>query len=165
LFRDSLILACRAREAVPHFTLQISPNGPILQALIGVSEPRRAALAEANQVVPKPVLIRALMDTGASCTCVDPTVLRDGLHLTPTGSVPVNTPSTGTTPHEAEQYDVALVIPPAAPGQSLLVFETIPVVCSALLDAQGFHALIGRDILERCIFIYNGTVGSFSLAY
>lgn len=150
---------------MPHFTLQISPNGAILQALVAVSEPRRAALAEASQPVPKAVLIRALVDTGASCTCVDPSVLRDGLHLTPTGSVPVNTPSTGMTPHEAEQYDIALLIPPAVAGQSLLTFETIPVVCSALLEAQGFHALIGRDILGRCILIYNGTMGSFSLAY
>jgi predicted aspartyl protease len=109
-----------------------------------------------------PIPIYALVDTGASCTCVDPTVL-DGLALTPTGSVSVNTPSTGTTPHESYQYDVALVIP--APNGTPLVFQTIPVVAASLLAAQGFHALIGRDILSRCFFAYNGELGFFTLAY
>ncbi|HZF12839.1 MAG TPA: hypothetical protein VFE33_28965 [Thermoanaerobaculia bacterium] len=115
--------------------------------------------------MPKPVPISALIDTGASCTCVDPSVLL-GLKLTPTGSVSVNTPSTGATPHEAEQFDVALVIP--APSGQPLVFQTIPVVSAELLIAQGFHALIGRDILDRCFFAYNGNNGAggiFTLAF
>jgi len=69
------------------------------------------------------------------------------------------------TPHNAEQYDIALIIPPGVAGQPLLIFQTIPVVSSDLVNAQGFHALIGRDILEQCLFVYNGSVGSFTLAY
>jgi hypothetical protein len=121
-------------------------------------------LEKAHQPVPNPVPIRALVDTGASCTCVDPSVLKDGLKLTPTGSVTVNSPTTGATPHDAEQYDIALYIPSVA-GQPVLVFETIPVVSSILLNAQGFHALIGRDILRLCLLVYNGTLGNFTLAY
>jgi hypothetical protein len=150
---------------VSHFTLQLDPGGPILQALVTVSNPRRDALVQAGQPVPLPVPIRALVDTGASCTCVDPAVLRDGLRLTPTGSVPINTPTTGATPHNADQYDIALIIPPATAEEPPLIFQTIPVVSSSLLHSQGFHALIGRDILKQCILIYNGSVGTFSLAY
>lgn len=58
---------------------------------------------------------------------------------------------------------MALVIP--APGGSPLIFQTIPVIAADLLEAQGFHALIGRDILSRCLFSYNGEVGIFTLAY
>jgi hypothetical protein len=149
---------------VPHFTLQVSSNGPILQAFVAVSQARSDALAAAGRQLPDPVSIRALVDTGASCTCVDPSVLITRLGLTPTGSVNVNTPSTGSTPHRADQFDVALIIP-AATGAPALVLQTIPVVSSELLGGQGFHALIGRDILDRCLFVYNGAVKLFTLAF
>ena len=106
-------------------------------------------------------MIRALVDTGASCTCVDPSVLAN-LNLTPTGSVSVNTPSTGATPHLANQYDIALIIPPNKGVP--LIFQTIPVVASDL-SAQGLQALIGRDILKGCLFTYNGDADVFTLAY
>jgi len=146
---------------VSYFTLQVTAAGPILTAYITVSEGKAAALKEASQPVPKAVEIRALVDTGASCTCVDPTVLRS-LSLTPTGIVSVNTPSTGATPHSANQYDVGLAIPN---GRAPLFLQTVPVVESELLSAQGFHALIGRDILEHCLLVYNGKEGLFSLAF
>jgi hypothetical protein len=106
--------------------------------------------------------IMALVDTGASSTCVDPSVLT-ALSLTPTGVVLLNTPSTGGTPHQAEQFDVALIIP--APVGPALIFRTIPVVASELLASQGFHALVGRDILDQCLFSYNGSIKLFTLAF
>src|SRR6266446_1508046 len=95
-----------------HFTLQMGLEGPVLNAYIGVSLARAEALTKANQAVPNPVGIRALVDTGASCTCVDPVVFLS-LGLTPTGSIAMFTPSTGANPHQADQYDVSLAIPPA----------------------------------------------------
>ena len=41
----------------------------------------------------------------------------------------------------------------------------MPVVASELFQAQGYHALLGRDILQRCVLTYNGSVGIFTLAY
>jgi hypothetical protein len=51
---------------VPHFTLQISPGGPVLNAVVTVSQPKAAALQAAQQPIPTPVTIRALVDTGAN---------------------------------------------------------------------------------------------------
>lgn len=144
-----------------HFTLQVTPAGPIIEAFVGVSIPRREALLAAGQTVPNPIHIRGLLDTGASGTCVDPSVLA-ALGLTPTGTVPVSTPTTGATPVVVDQYDIGLIIP-AGNGQPLLS-QTLPVVASELLAAQGFHALIGRDILSQCVFVYNGS-GFFTLSY
>ena len=149
---------------MPHFTLQISPQGPILLVYIGVSQARQAALAAAGQQIPQPVPIQALIDTGASGTCVDPSVL-SMLGLTPTGVVSVNTPSTGNQPHIAQQYDVSLVIPGGLPTHPQLWFANVPVIAAQLLVAQGFQALIGRDILADCLFTYNGQTGQFTLAY
>ena len=147
---------------MPHFTLQVGPNGPIMDAFVAVSEARRNALTAAGQPVPNPMQIRALVDTGASGTCLDPSV-PTALGLTPTGSASMVTPSTGAIPHIADQYDVAIIVPCATPPA--LVFETVPVACVELLASQGFHALIGRDLLARCILHYNGTTRLFSIAY
>lgn len=149
---------------MPHFTLQLSPQGPLLLAFIGVSQARHAALTAANQPIPNAVQIQALVDTGASCTCIDPSVLQS-LALTPTGIVTMNTPSTGTQPHTTQQYDVSIIIPGGLPTHIPLVVGNVPVVASQLAAAQGFQGLIGRDILAQCLFTYNGEMDQFTLAY
>lgn len=150
---------------MPHFTLQLSKQGPLLSAYIGVSQARGAALTAAGQPIPNPIPIQALVDTGASGSCVDPSVLVGALGLTPTGVVSVNTPSTGTQPHTAQQFDVSIAVPGALPTHQALIFHTVPVIASQLVAAQGFQALIGRDILAHCLLNYNGLTGLFTLAY
>jgi len=136
----------------------------VLQVIVGVSQSRQAALQAANQPVPAGQTIWALLDTGASCTCIDPTVLH-ALQLTPTGSTSINTPSTGSQPHTADQYDVGVVIPGPSPTHPAYYIHTLAVVEAELLLAQGFHALIGRDVLEHCLLIYNGMTRLCTLAY
>jgi hypothetical protein len=148
---------------VSHFSLQIESSGPFLHALVGVSQPRAAALTNAGLTVPPAVQIRGLIDTGASSTCIDPSVLFS-LDLTRIGTVRVSTPTTGSTPHDVDQFDVGLVVP-ATTGAPPLVVPAMPVVCAELLAAQGFHALIGRDLLGQCVFVYNGSTKIFTLAF
>lgn len=132
-------------------------------AVVGVSQARRNALVQAGQQVPNPVNIQGLIDTGASNTCIDPSAL-NSLGLTPTGSTMMNTPSTGTQPVSVDTYDVSLIIYASA-QHTPLIHHTIPVTCSELLVAQGFHALIGRDILKGCLLTFDGQNGLFSLAF
>lgn len=133
----------------------------MVTAIVGVSVPRRTALIAAGQAVPNGVRILGLLDTGASGTAIDPSVLT-ALGLTPTGTILVSSPTTGATPQVVNQYDVAFVIP--APSGAPLFSQTLPVIASELFAAQGFHALIGRDILSQCVFVYNGS-GFFTLSY
>jgi predicted aspartyl protease len=135
----------------------------LVVALIGVSQARRNALVVGQQPIPNAVQIQALVDTGASGTCIDPSVLNQ-LGLTPTGKTLVNTPTTGTQPASADTYDVSLTIY-AVENQPPLIQHTIPVIASELLAGQGIHALIGRDILRGCLLMYDGANGLFSLAY
>jgi hypothetical protein len=115
---------------------------------------------QAEQIaVPDLVPIRALVDTGASCTCVDEEILKQ-LGLSATNYIPVLTPSTGTTPHQAPQYDAMLAIP----GMPPLVFGALPIT-AADFRLQTIQALIGRDVLSRCLFQYNGSSGFFTIAY
>lgn len=149
---------------MPYFTRQVAPNGSLLLiAYIGVSQARHNALTQAGQPVPGVVQVQAMVDTGASCCCVDPSVLAQ-LALSPTGSSPVNTPTTGNSPAIADQYDVSITIP-SAQNLAPLFHHTIPVLRAELLQVQGFHVLIGRDVLQGCLLNYDGRTGLFTLAY
>lgn len=134
---------------MPYLTLQIAPGGPVLDAWIGVSHARRTALQSASQPIPAPSQVRALIDTGASDTCIDPSVLK-ALGLSPIGQCLVNTPTTGNVAETRDQYDISLVI---LHPQKLAPFvrSAMPVICTELFATQGIHALIGRDILRECL--------------
>lgn len=106
--------------------------------------------------------IRALIDTGASCTCIDPAHLTQ-LGLSPTAPASVHTPSTGGTAAQAWQYDVSLTIVSTV-NEPVLSLGIVPVLGSELRK-QGIDALIGRDVLAGLVFHYNGSTGFYTLAY
>ena len=147
---------------MPHFTIPFSQGAPLIDLIVSASAPRLAALDEAGVPWPAPQQIRGLIDTGASHSCVDPTVLK-ALRLQPTGNVPMHTPSTGATPMNADTYDAGTIIPNGV--QPALTFTSMQVSACELLLTQGFHALIGRDILASCILVYNGGNSTMTLSY
>jgi hypothetical protein len=149
---------------MPFFTLQVSSRGLIVEAAILVSVSRREALEKAGQPVPDIQRVYALLDTGASCSAVDQSVL-DSLGLTPTGEAEILTPSTGSTPHKAFTYDVQIGIFAGRPGDMHYISNPIQVTATDLFAGQGIHVLIGRDILANCILQYNGADELFTLAY
>ncbi len=151
---------------MPYFTLQIGPGGPVVDAVIAVSAARHSAILAANQTPPLPVPVRALIDTGASCTCVEPSILQQ-LQLTPTGQGLVYTPTTGATPVACAQYDIGILIPSGGGGAAHFAIPNLMVAAAqpASLQQQGIQALIGRDLLANCVLWYNGGGGFFTLAY
>jgi hypothetical protein len=144
---------------VPHLTLPISPAGPLVDLIVGVSQPRQQALIVANQPVPPAVPARFLIDTGASHTVVDPAILSQ-LKLMPTGVIAAHTPSTGGTPHQMNQYDVSLSIP----HQSITRHFQALAVSEGHLKVQGLDGLLGRDVLADCLFLYTGPDKVFILS-
>lgn len=137
--------------------------GPVVNVLVLPSQPRQQALKEAGDEVPGATQGVFLIDTGASATVVDPGLIAP-LNLVPTGAVMCHTPSTDGAPVSRDQYDVMLVIPGAGPGVPAWVIPAIPVMESHLAS-QGIQGLIGRDLLDRAILVYNGPIQLFSLAY
>src|SRR5438105_3157608 len=93
---------------MPHFTLGLTSEGPLISMLVGVSAPRMQALQQAGLPIPQAVQLRCLIDTGASSTCLDATAITP-LGLTPTGTALIATPSTGGTPHQCDTYDVGVM--------------------------------------------------------
>jgi hypothetical protein len=146
---------------MPHLTLPIGAGGPILELFIGVSSPRADALKAAGQRVPPQVKVRALLDTGASCTGIDSAVLA-ALGVVSTGTTPLHTPSTTSgTPHVANQYDVSITLVHPLITRT---FRAMPVIESHLAH-QGIQALIGRDVLSLCLLTYDGVGQTFSLCF
>src|SRR5208283_5202594 len=94
---------------MPHFLVKTAVRSPIVPAAVMVSHARRKALEEARRPVPDPQRITALLDTGASISAVDPSVLT-ALGLSPTGELELHTPSTHGTPVRADTYDVSIAI-------------------------------------------------------
>lgn len=112
---------------MPHLTLAIDPaTGPMVAVLVGVSNQRRAALIQAGQTPPGSVTLRLLVDTGASLTCIDASALQP-LGLTPTGAVPIHTPSTGAQAQVRLQYDVSIFFYHSANSR---LFGNTPVIAS-----------------------------------
>jgi hypothetical protein len=148
---------------MPHFTVSFTQGVPIIDLVVTVSAARRVALEAARIPIPAPLAVRGLVDTGASHTCVDFSIFQ-ALQLQPTGSVPMHTPSTAGVPMAADTYDVAIIIP-SSPTSLPFLRANMQVSAADLLPSQGFHVLVGRDILADCMVTYNGAMQLLTLAY
>jgi hypothetical protein len=114
--------------------------------------------------LPEPGYVKGvfLIDTGASLSCMDKTLLAT-LGIPSSGAVGIATPSTGEGSHNCLVYDVSLFIQVKAPGKWF--FNTMVQVAEIDIARQGIAGLIGRDLLATTNFIYNGEAGLFTLAY
>lgn len=147
---------------MPSLTVPIGAAGPIVRIVVSVSSARREALGAAGFKEPEPTIDHGLIDTGASCTCIDPSIVK-ALGLTPTGTCPIYSASSDTTPDYCNQYDVGLAIL-MDNSEVHIVSVTIPVV-ERPLQGHGFIALIGRDVLSHGLMLYNGQMSTLTLSF
>ena len=129
--------------------------GPSVQIILTPLEAHLRSVSDKGQDPPDPISGLALIDTGASVTCVDSVAARQaGLALVDTGTM-----SSATHANE--------IVPVFAGG---LVIEAASITVNvnravgANLASQNLIALIGRDVLAKCMLVYNGLDGSFSLS-
>jgi predicted aspartyl protease len=129
--------------------------GPRLNVEVHVPEPLSILLSQQGKPIPKPIPGEALIDTGASITAVDDSVITS-LGVQPVGVTTVHTPSGSA---QQNQYPVRFVFP----GSGLPDLVIAQAIGSVLLP-QGTIALIGREALASIILVYNGRAGMFTLA-
>jgi predicted aspartyl protease len=111
-------------------------------------------LTQQGLTVPAPRTGYALIDTGASVTCVDNQVAAD-LQL-PVVDVAQMTSATHSN-HPCNIHPILITIPPN-------VQFSAPRAMGAQLAPQGLIAIIGRDILQICTLFYNGAAGQITLS-
>jgi hypothetical protein len=146
---------------MPSLNLQTVFGSPRLDVIIGVSLARAKALDLAGKSIPAHKRGVFLIDTGASGTCIDPGII-GSLAIPQSGSVEIETPSTAGKPCLCAQYDVSIYIP--NDNKPPLVIDALPVL-ETDLKAQGIDGLLGRDVLSRCVFIFNPEIQLFTLTY
>lgn len=113
-----------------------------------------------NQQVPGPTQGMALIDTGASKSCADRAVLTK-LGIKPTGVIRVGTAKGAT---QCPIFPARLIFP------TLRLRVNFNAMAGVNLQGQQIGgapliALVGRDILRRCLLIYSGASGYFTLSY
>jgi hypothetical protein len=130
-------------------------SGPRLDVEVHVPTAFEGLLVREGKPIPKPIVGKALIDTGASITAVDDSVITS-LGVQAVGVATVLTPAGQT---QRNQYPVRFIFP-GSPLPNLDIHQAI----GGELLGQGFVALIGRDALSSVVFIYNGPGGMITFA-
>lgn len=148
---------------MPVIVEALQASGAIVDVSLGWSRSRAIQLRRAFHPVPPPVAARAILDTGAEITCVDMALVQ-ALGLPSGGTGLANVPAHGGV-SLASMHDAGLSIvhPSGNPGFNLVVRDL--TVLELNLGPIGYQVLVGRDVLARCRFLYNGQGNRFRLAY
>ena len=95
-----------------------------------------------------------MIDTGANVTCIDSEAAqKSGLTIVGSGKISSATHADEIVPIFAGKLDIN--------GFGTV---TLRQAYGANLAAQNINALVGRDLLETMVLIYNGVEGTFSIA-
>lgn len=135
--------------------IALAQRGPILQVNLSVNQAVAEQIREAGGELPAPISGIALIDTGASVTCIDDAAATQ-LRL------PVIDVATMTSASHASSQRNVYPVQIEVVGLSMNI--NAPRAMGAELRPQGLVVLIGRDLLRHCHLVYNGTSGTFTLS-
>ena len=132
-------------------------DGPRVRVRIGAHPREVAQLARSGRVAPAPIDGWALIDTSTLFTVIDARIAR-ALGLEAIARLPTKRDGDAGWTEQAV-YRLALECEPDDGHRRFLLDEVVEYE----LDVQGVIALIGRDVLRRCAFIYDGLRGVFRM--
>lgn len=144
--------------------LLLQQAGPILNVLIHAPAALARTLAAGGDVIPAPQAGLALIDTGASYTCVHEPTLRT-LGLNPIGTVLSGT-AAGSVQHS--RYPARLEFPGEGIDQEFSAVTGVDLNGQEVLLSTGpapIIALIGRDLMSGWVFTYNGVGGFITISF
>lgn len=104
----------------------------------------------------KELSVRALIDTGASVTVINPEIALN-CKLRYTGRARIV--AVGGKPGEYREHAAAI----SFPGTTLPPFDAIRVVACPIIRQPYFSCLIGRDILRKWLLTYDGRSGQVEI--
>jgi len=139
----------------------LAVDGPIIQVQVEIPPVLAESLQKASTPIPNPVEGFAVIDTGASITAIDDTIFTQ-LGINPNGIAMVGTAGGS---RQQSTYPVRLTFPGTGiPGVNHAKALGCDLTGQLVLRNKRLIALIGRDIPQRFILIYNGSAGMFSLS-
>ena len=130
-------------------------EGPFIGVTISIADSFSQQLIQQGKPIPPPETGRAILDTGASGTCIDDSIAQKmGLPVIDRGNM-------GSTSHQSTPcniYPILLVV------QGTQIRINVARAMGANLSSFGIIALIGRDFLQHCTLFYNGIRGQVTLS-
>jgi predicted aspartyl protease len=148
---------------MPLLRVPIGVDGPVIELDIWISRVAAHALIAQGQAVPPSQTLRALIDTGADRTAIHPNALAL-INSPPAGTIRVRRPGSTTAFRRVNLHDVRLAFAGVLALPSRTVW--VEVEAAAVIPADPkILALIGRDMLAHCQFIYDGPDSELLLVY
>jgi hypothetical protein len=142
-------------------TFPINPDGLSLDVLVGLDHQASHAMLAQGAALPRPLSVRALIDSGADLTAVSAPVLN---RLPFTRGQPVRTHTAGGVIQSLTFY-ISLSIPPlAGTAGSLLVISRL-LVTEVTAPMPGVDVLIGLDVIRQYLWVIDGPGGTFSVTF
>lgn len=133
----------------------LQQRGPCVQVTVGLAQIIVNQILQQGKTPPQPISGMALIDTGATSTCIDETAAQR-LQL-PVVNV-VNVASASHASSQQNVYPIHIEI------VGLPIAVDAPQAIGAALAPQGLLALIGRDFLQHCTLFYNGITGEITIS-
>lgn len=133
----------------------LAKDGPTVEVEISITTILQQNFQAKDLAIPTPVKGTALIDTGATISCIDDTVASK-LGINPTGQI-----NSGGMAGSSKRnlYPAKLTI---LAGNQRWQFESTGVIGVNIIY-MGLIALIGRDFLSKGIMVYNGFLGIVDL--
>ncbi|MCY4152237.1 MAG: hypothetical protein OXE94_08405, partial [Aestuariivita sp.] len=136
------------KRIMPQLTIPTDDAGrPCLDVQLSIGKEHEKTLQARKMEVPTPRTVRGLMDSGASCTCVDISVVR-ALGLSSSKEVHFLTPLSND-PITGLQYEVGVHIAAGPTQRPWIDTSNLPVIAFPFSPDQPFHVLVGHDLLSR----------------
>ena len=135
--------------------LALIRQGPVVQVSFGLAQSLATELTQHGLTLPNPTSGYALIDTGASATCIDDQLAQQ-MRLPAIDVVQMTSASHAATPANVYPIQMEIIGTP--------IRVEISRAMGANLSGQKLVALIGRDFLSHCTLFYNGFTGQITLA-
>lgn len=148
---------------MPTIKGRVRAEGGLVKVAIGWSRARAARLRLALRPVPSPIEVMALLDTGAEVSCLDSKLIEE-LELPFGGAVLANVPAFPDVTLGSVYNGSLTILHPSGRRKENLTIPNLSLL-ELPLGLLGYQAIIGRDVLARCLFQYNGVRHRFTLKY
>jgi len=133
---------------------------PIITLLVTPTEARSEAMRDQGRE-PRMIEAGVLIDTGATDTCIERSIA-DELDLDVVGEVDLHGVTKGTGPETGIVFRARFF---HAGVPSVALSNSSRGVAVDDLSRFGARVLLGRDLLSRGVFVYDGPAGRFAFAF
>jgi hypothetical protein len=142
--------------------LDQTDDGSTLDVMIGLPQDRMMALQRRGSPIPPPLRVRGLIDNGTNITGVAKRIMSNfRLRKLRTSST---TTIAGSLQAELYQVSLSLSTTLGSPP-SMLIRPSLVIIALTTLLPNNIEVLIGRDVLDECLFVGDGPRRQFCLSW